>query len=120
MVLPARFPNLLVNGSQGIAVGVATEIPPHNLREVVEAIIYRINHKTATIADLREFVKGPDFPTGGIVFLGEGLNSIYETGRGKIEIEAKTEIVNDKNSNLIVIHEIPYQTNKSTLLERWD
>lgn len=115
-VLPARFPNLLVNGSQGIAVGVATDIPPHNLREVVEAIIYRINHKTATIADLREFVKGPDFPTGGIVFLGEGLNSIYETGRGKIEIEAKTEIINDKASNLIVIHEIPYQTNKSTLL----
>lgn len=116
MVLPARFPNLLVNGSQGIAVGVATEIPPHNLVEVVEAIIYRINHKKATVADLREFVKGPDFPTGGRVFTGDGLDSIYETGRGKIEIEAKTEIVLEKNFNLIVISEIPYQTNKSTLL----
>lgn len=116
MVLPARFPNLLVNGSQGIAVGVATEIPPHNLREIVDAIIYRLGHKKSTIAELREFVKGPDFPTGGIVFLGEGLDSIYLTGRGKIEIEAKTEIVTEKTSNLIVIHEIPYQTNKSTLL----
>ena len=116
MVLPARFPNLLVNGSQGIAVGVATEIPPHNLREVVDAIVYRINHRRCSIADLREFIKGPDFPTGGISFLGDGLDSIYETGRGKIEIEAKTEIVNEKLSNLIVIHEIPYQTNKSTLL----
>ena len=115
-VLPARFPNLLVNGSQGIAVGVATEIPPHNLREVIDAIIYRVNHKHCTIADLREFIKGPDFPTGGKVFIGEGLDLIYQTGRGKIEIEAKTEIVNDKLSNLIVIHEIPYQTNKSTLL----
>lgn len=117
IVLPARFPNLLVNGSQGIAVGVATEIPPHNLREVVEAIIYRINHKNASVQDLREFVKGPDFPTGGKVFICDGLNTIYETGRGKIEIEAKTEIVNEKNSNLIIITEIPYQTNKSVLLK---
>ncbi len=116
MVLPARFPNLLVNGSQGIAVGVATEIPPHNLREVVEAVIYRIGHKRCSVEDLRQFVKGPDFPTGGHVYLSEGLDSIYETGRGKIEIEAKTEIVKDKNANLILIHEIPYQTNKSTLL----
>ena len=116
IVLPARFPNLLVNGSQGIAVGVATEIPPHNLREVIEAIIFRIGHKRCTVADLRLIVKGPDFPTGGKVFMGEGLDSIYETGRGKIEIEAKTEIINDKQSNLIIIHEIPYQTNKSVLL----
>lgn len=117
VVLPSRFPNLLVNGSQGIAVGVATEIPPHNLREVVEAVIYRINHKKCTVQELREFVKGPDFPTGGKVFISEGLDSIYEAGRGKIEIEAKTEIVNEKNANLIVITEIPYQTNKSVLLK---
>lgn len=116
IVLPARFPNLLVNGSQGIAVAVATEIPPHNMREIVDAIVYRINHKRATVADLRQFVKGPDLPTGGTIFTSEGLDSIYETGRGRIEIESKTEIVSEKNFNLILIHEIPYQTNKSNIL----
>lgn len=116
IVLPARFPNLLVNGSQGIAVAVATEIPPHNMREIVDAIVYRINHKRSTVADLRQFVKGPDLPTGGTIFTSEGLDSIYKTGRGRIEIESKTEIVSEKNFNLILIHEIPYQTNKSNIL----
>ncbi len=115
-VLPSRFPNLLINGSQGIAVGVATEIPPHNLNEVVEAIIYTINHKRATISDVRQFILGPDFPTGGIIFKGEGLEAIYETGRGRIEVEAKTSIEKDKNGQSIIISEIPYQANKSTLL----
>ena len=97
VVLPSRFPNLLLNGSQGIAVAVATEIPPHNMKEVIEAIIYRITHKKATIEDLREFIKGPDFPTGGIVYKSDGLDKIYTTGRGRIEIEARWEIVNEDN-----------------------
>lgn len=115
-VLPARFPNLLVNGSQGIAVGVMTEIPPHNLNEVIEAIIYRINHKNVTVSDLRTFIKGPDFPTGGFIYNGEGLDAIYETGRGRIEVEARTNIEEDKDGKYIVITEIPYQTNKSNIL----
>ncbi len=120
MVLPARFPNLLANGSQGIAVGVATDIPPHNLRELIAAIIYRINHKRATNADLRQFVLGPDFPTGGIIYRSEGLDSIYETGHGRIEIAAKSEIRFDKEINQIVITEIPYGVNKSSVLKEID
>ncbi|HOF65069.1 MAG TPA: DNA topoisomerase IV subunit A [Bacilli bacterium] len=116
VVLPSRFPNLLLNGSQGIAVAVATEIPPHNMKEVVEAIIYRITHKKATIEDLREFIKGPDFPTGGIVYKSDGLDKIYTTGRGRIEIEARWEIVNEDNLQKMVITEIPYQVNKSIIL----
>ena len=116
VVLPSRFPNLLLNGSQGIAVAVATEIPPHNMKEVIEAIIYRITHKKATIEDLREFIKGPDFPTGGIVYKSDGLDKIYTTGRGRIEIEARWEIVNEDNLQKMVITEIPYQVNKSIIL----
>ncbi len=116
VVLPSRFPNLLLNGSQGIAVAVATEIPPHNMKEVIEAIIYRITHKKATIEDLREFIKGPDFPTGGIVYKSDGLDKIYITGRGRIEIEARWEIVNEDNLQKMVITEIPYQVNKSIIL----
>ncbi len=116
VVLPSRFPNLLLNGSQGIAVAVATEIPPHNMKEVVEAIIYRITHKKATIEDLREFIKGPDFPTGGIVYKSDGLDKIYTTGRGRIEIEARWEIVNEDNLQKMIITEIPYQVNKSIIL----
>ncbi|MGI6734979.1 MAG: DNA topoisomerase IV subunit A [Bacilli bacterium] len=115
-VLPSRFPNLLVNGSQGIAVAVATEIPPHNLREVVDAITYRINNKRATIDDIRQFILGPDFPTGGIIYKGEGLDSIYETGRGRVEMEAKAKVESDRNSQSIIITEVPYQSNKSSIL----
>lgn len=112
IVLPSRFPNLLINGTEGIAVALATEIPPHNLNEVVDAIIYRINHKTATSLDLMQFVKGPDFPGGGIIYQGPGLESIYTTGRGRIEMAALTEIVEQKNITQIVIHELPYKAVK--------
>lgn len=119
-VLPARFPNLLCNGAEGIAVALATEIPPHNLKEVIDATIYRTNHKTATIDDLRQFVKGPDFPTGGVTYQCEGLDNIYLTGRGKIEISSKTEIVENKDINQIVITEIPYKVVKSSLVYEID
>ena len=119
-VLPSRFPNLLCNGAEGIAVALATEIPPHNLREVIEAVKYRITHKTATVEDLRQFVKGPDFPTGGVAYQSEGLDNIYLTGRGKIEIAAKTEIVENKDNNQIVITEIPYKVVKSSLVYEID
>ncbi|HOE53636.1 MAG: DNA topoisomerase IV subunit A [Bacilli bacterium] len=115
-VLPSRFPNLLVNGSQGIAVGVATEIPPHNLREVVDAIIHRITYKRSTIEDMRKYILGPDFPTGGVIYKGEGLDSIYETGRGRVEMEALATIESDRTSQRIVITEVPYQSNKSQIL----
>ncbi|MDY0214146.1 MAG: DNA topoisomerase IV subunit A [Bacilli bacterium] len=116
IVLPSRFPNLLVNGSQGIAVAVATEIPPHNLREVVDAIIYTLTHKNTKISDIRKFILGPDFPTGGVIYKSEGLDAIYETGRGRVEVEAKATIEKDKNGQNIVITEIPYQANKSVIL----
>lgn len=116
-VLPSRFPNLLVNGSTGIAVGMATEIPPHNLKEVVAAIIYRIQHPTCPIETLIRYVPGPDFPTGGIVYPSQGLTDIYLTGRGRIEIASKTEIVtNDNGSQQIIVTEIPYGINKSVLV----
>ena len=111
-VLPARFPNLFVNGTEGIAVALATEIPPHNLNEVIEAIIYRINHKTATNEDLMQFVQGPDFPGGGIIYRSSGLQNIYLTGRGRIEMAAKCEIVKNKDLQQIVITELPYKAVK--------
>lgn len=120
VVLPARFPNLLVNGSEGIAVGVATNIPPHNLGEIIEATIYRLGHRNASIEDVMQFVKGPDFPTGGVIYQSEGLESIYKTGRGRIEIAAKTEIVYEKTINQIIVHEIPYGVNKSQLVYEID
>lgn len=115
-VLPARFPNLFVNGSEGIAVAMATEIPPHNLEEVVNAIIYRINHKTTTFDDLFAIVKAPDFPTGGIIYEGDGLRSIYETGRGRIEVASKTTIVQKNDIQQIIITEIPYKVVKINLV----
>lgn len=120
IVLPSRFPNLLVNGTEGIAVALATEIPPHNLREVIEAVIYRIGHKTSTCEDLMEFVKGPDFPNGGHIYLSEGLKNIYLTGRGRIEITAKCDIVENKDNQQIVITEIPYKVGKSALVYEID
>lgn len=116
VVLPSKFPNLFVNGTEGIAVALATEIPPHNLNEVIDAIIYRIGHKNASSEDLLEFVKGPDFPGGGIIYRSEGLRNIYLTGRGKIEMAAKTEIIQTKDIQQIVISEIPYKVVKIQLV----
>ena len=115
-VLPSRFPNLLVNGTEGIAVALATEIPPHNLKEVIDATIYRIGHKNATVQDLMEFVKGPDFPTGGYIYQSPGLQQMYETGRGRIEIAGKAEIVEKKDINQIIITEVPYKVVKIQLV----
>lgn len=119
-VLPARFPNLLLNGASGIAVGMATEIPPHNFIEVAEAIIYRINHVNATIKDLRGFVKGPDFPTGGIIYQSAGLDDIYETGRGRVDVAAKTSFNITKDQKQIIIEEIPYGVNKTQIIKELD
>lgn len=120
IVMPSRFPNLLVNGTQGIAVGMATEIPPHNLNEVIEAIIYRINHVRVEVSDLLNFVKGPDFPTGGLIYKTQGLIDMYNTGRGRIEIASKTEIVDDGKNKQIIITEIPYETIKINLVYELD
>jgi DNA gyrase subunit A len=109
-VLPARFPNLLVNGSQGIAVGMATNIPPHNLGEVIDATVHLIDHPEATADDLMAFVKGPDFPTGAYILGRAGLIDAYRTGRGSIRMRAKAEIVEGKRGTHIVVTEIPYQT----------
>lgn len=117
-VLPARFPNLLVNGAQGIAVGAVTNIPTHNLGEVIDATVYAIDHKTATVADLRKFVLGPDFPTGGIIDQPEQLNQLYETGTASFFIHCKTHI--DHTKNQIVIDEIPYGTIKAQFVAQLD
>ena len=119
-VLPARFPNLLVNGSEGIAVALATEIPPHNLREVIDAVIWRLNHINVTPVDLMRFIKGPDFPTGGLIYESDGLRNIYETGRGRIEVAAKTQIIDEKGIKQIVITEIPYKTVKISIVYELD
>lgn len=117
-VLPSRFPNLLVNGSTGIAVGMATNIPPHNMNEVIDAMCYLIDNPDAEIADLMNYIKGPDFPTGGIIMGRSGIRAAYSTGRGKIVVRAKTEIVEDKNSRFkIIVSELPYQVNKARLIE---
>ncbi len=117
-VLPSRFPNLLVNGSTGIAVGMATNIPPHNMREVVDAMCCLIDNPDAELSDLMEHIKGPDFPTGAIIMGRSGIRSAYATGRGKIVVRAKTEIVEDKNSRFkIIVTELPYQVNKARLIE---
>ncbi len=120
VVLPSRFPNLLVNGSQGIAMGAATDIPPHNLEEVIDATIYRINHKKATTSDLMQFIKGPDFPTGGIILNTDELKDIYEKGKGLIKLLARTSTRESKDCNQIVISEIPFGVNKSELVSSID
>ncbi|MFL0197906.1 DNA gyrase subunit A [Clostridium sp. WILCCON 0269] len=116
-VLPSRFPNLLVNGSAGIAVGMATNIPPHNLVEIINGVIMIIDNPDVTINELMTSIKGPDFPTSGIIIGTSGIRSAYETGRGKIIVRAKAEIQEEKGKNKIVITEIPYQVNKSKLIE---
>ncbi|HKM10918.1 MAG TPA: DNA topoisomerase IV subunit A [Bacilli bacterium] len=119
-VLPSRFPNLLLNGASGIAVGVATEIPPHNFLEVAEAIIYRIGHKRATVEELRQFVLGPDFPTGGTIYRSQGLDDIYLLGRGRVDVAAKTSFVVTKDEKQIIVHEIPYGVNKTQIIRDID
>ena len=117
-VLPARFPNLLVNGGQGIAVGMATNIPPHNLQEVANAAIHLINNPDATIKDLMEYIKGPDFPTGGEILGHSGIYQAYMTGRGSIKVRAKAEIIEGGKYDQIVVTEIPYQTSVETIEEK--
>ncbi len=119
-VLPARFPNLLVNGITGIAAGYATNIPPHNLNEVVNASIYRIQHPDCSLEELMNFVKGPDYPTGGIVMGIEGIKQAFQTGRGKVLIRSKVEVVQTRTIKQIVVHEIPYEVVKSNLVKKID
>lgn len=117
-VLPSRFPNILVNGSTGIAVGMATNIPPHNMRETIDGMCYLIDNPEASLEEIMEHIKGPDFPTGGIVMGRAGIRAAYATGRGKILVRAKTEIVEAKNGKYqIVVSELPYQVNKKRLIE---
>jgi DNA gyrase subunit A len=117
-VLPARFPNLLVNGSQGIAVGMATNIPPHNLGEVIDATIHLIDHPDTTPDDLMHFVKGPDFPTGALILGRAGIMDAYRTGRGSIRMRAKTEIEETKTGTHIVVTELPYQGSPKGIQEK--
>ena len=118
-VLPSRLPNLLINGASGIAVGMATNIPPHNLDEISDAICYLIDNSEATVDELAEFVHGPDFPTAGIIFGSEGIKNAYTTGRGKVVIRARADIEETaKGRHQIVVTELPYQVNKAALVER--
>ena len=117
-VLPAHFPNLLVNGSTGISAGYATNIPPHNLSEVIEATIHRIDNPNCRLDTILNIVKGPDFPTGGVVEGKEGLLQAYTTGRGKVVVKARTEIVKEKGTHQIIIHEIPYDVLKEQLRKK--
>ena len=116
-VLPSRFPNLLVNGSSGIAVGMATNIPPHNLREVIDACVCILDNPEAELADLMEYIKGPDFPTRGVIMGRSGIRAAYSTGRGKITVRARTELEEfGQNRQRIIVTELPYQVNKRMLI----
>ncbi len=116
-ILPGRFPNLLVNGAMGIAVGLATNIPPHNLAEVIDGVIAQIDNPRMNLDEMLKYIKGPDFPTGGQIINGEAIREAYETGRGKLIMRAKTTVENAPNGKkLIVINEVPYQTNKAEML----
>ena len=117
-VLPGRFPNLLVNGASGIAVGVATNIPPHNLGEVIDGVVAYIENPNITLDQMMKIIKGPDFPTGGELIFGDGLRSAYETGKGKITIRAKVGIEQNGDKQSLVITELPYQVNKALLLQK--
>ncbi|MCZ6167681.1 DNA gyrase subunit A [Campylobacter ureolyticus] len=117
-VLPARVPNLLLNGSSGIAVGMATNIPPHSLDELVDGLLVLLDNKDVTLKELMHHIKGPDFPTGGIIFGKKGIIEAYETGRGRIKIRAKTHIEKKNNKDIIVVDELPYQVNKANLIEK--
>lgn len=116
-VLPTRIPTLLINGSSGIAVGMATNIPPHNIKEVIGAVKYMLDHKDADLSEIMQFIKGPDFPTKGIIMGTKGIKEAYATGKGKIYLRARAEIVEDKNDRYkIVVSELPYQVNKARLI----
>jgi DNA gyrase subunit A len=117
LVLPSRFPNLVVNGSDGIAVGMATEIPPHNLGEVCDAIIRLIDEPDVSIDEIIQLLPGPDFPTGGIICGRSGINEGYRTGRGKLTLRARAEVVEEGNKNQIIIREVPYQQTRNRLAE---
>src|SRR5438105_4602223 len=118
-VLPARFPNLLVNGSQGIAVGMATNVPPHNLGEVIDAVSAQIDKPDITISELRKKVKGPDFPTAGLIIGRDGIREAYETGRGSIKMRARVLIEESRQGRQrIVVTELPYMVNKARLAEK--
>ena len=117
-VLPSRFPNLLVNGSKGIAVGMATNIPPHNLGEVIDAVDCVIDNPDASLEDIMQHIKGPDFPTGGIIMGKAGIRAAYATGRAKITVRARAEIAEEKNGRFkIIVTELPYQVNKAELVQ---
>ncbi len=116
-VLPARFPNLLVNGSSGIAVGMATNIPPHNLGEVIDATKHLINEPEATVEEIMQHLKGPDFPTGGIICGSNGIKNAYSTGRGRVVVKARHRIEEKKNRKSIIIDEIPYMVNKAEMIK---
>jgi len=117
VVLPARYPNLLVNGSSGIAVGMATNIPPHNLGEIIDGTVMLIDNPDVTVLDLMTKIKGPDFPTGATIMGKAGIRAAYETGRGKVVVRAKAEIEEENGRNRIIVNEIPYQVNKAKLIE---
>ncbi|WP_101697440.1 DNA gyrase subunit A [Clostridium minihomine] len=118
VVLPVRFPNLLINGSTGIAVGMATNIPPHNMCEVIDGLCTLIDHPDATLEELMEHIKGPDFPTGGIIMGRSGIRAAYGTGRGRVIVRARAEIEEEKNGRFkIIVSELPYQVNKARLIE---
>ena len=119
VVLPSRFPNLLVNGSNGIAVGMATSIPPHNLSEVIDATVELIDNEEATVEDLMKYVKGPDFPTGATILGKNGVREAYKTGIGKVKVRSCCEIEEtDRGRSQIIVTEIPYQVNKARLIEK--
>ena len=120
VVLPSRFPNLMVNGSSGIAVGMATNIPPHNLTEVIDGLVAYIGNPDITVDELMTYIPGPDFPTGGSINGREGIISAYKTGRGIIRLRAKAHVETQKKNNResIIVTEIPYQVNKARLLEK--
>lgn len=119
-VVPAKYPNLLVNGATGISAGYATDIPPHNLEEVIDATVYRITHPQCSLDKLMEFMKGPDFPTGAIVEGKQGIKHAFQTGKGKVVVRSKTSIVEEKNMNKIIVSEIPYEVNKAELVRKLD
>ena len=119
IVLPARFPNLLVNGTTGIAVGMATNIPPHQLGEVIDGVLALSHNPDITIAELMEYIPGPDFPTAGLILGRSGIRRAYETGRGSIMLRAKVEIEEKSNGKQsIIVTELPYQVNKARLIEK--
>ena len=117
-VLPSRVPNLLLNGSSGIAVGMATNIPPHSLDELIDGLLLVLENKNATLEEVMQYIKGPDFPTGGIIFGKKGIIEAYRTGRGRVKLRAKIHIEKKPNKDVIVVDELPYQTNKARLIEQ--